>query len=227
MEAKLRSIIRPIRWSLLLKALVPAAAWLVLPWWGFLLVSLYCYFVPFFRARELLAPFAAFLFLALAAGPGILRALYAAAVFTLILGIKELVIVNRRTAYGLLVFLLSFAAFLLLFYSFAAWAAPLSFLGLAAAAVLWRWLALADPEREEAPRLPLALAALLLFEAGTVIFFLPVSFFTQAALLFLGSVVLFEAAVNPGRVPLRQLALWSGMYATVALLVVLFAPWKI
>ena len=69
MGEKLKSIISPIPWFSLLKPLAAAAAWLWLPWWGFLVVILYCYLLPWFRPASLAAPFLVLLFLAFVITP--------------------------------------------------------------------------------------------------------------------------------------------------------------
>jgi hypothetical protein len=227
MGARLRSITRPIHWSLLLKPLAVAAAWLFLPGWAFFLIAVYCYFVPFFKTRSLIAPFIAFMALGFLVPTGIPQAMYGAVVFALILGIKYLVIVNRQTAYEALVFLLAFAGSLVLFHHFSAWARSASFAALAAAVLLWAWLVFDAPERSGRSGISLAIAALLIFEVGVVIFFLPLSFFAQAALLFFGSALLFETVAGPEPLAPRQLLLWSGTYAIITFAVVFLAPWKI
>jgi hypothetical protein len=168
------------------------------------------------------------LLLGLLAQPGVFQAVYGAVAFALLLGIKDLIIVNRRPAYEMLVFLLAFAGFLLLFSSFAAWSATASFFALALGVVLWLWLVLAEPDRISGiSKLPAALAALLLFEAGAVIFFLPLSFFAQAALLFFGSALLFEAIADPESFRAKHFLIWGGTYAAITFLLVLLASWKV
>jgi len=223
MAARSKSTTNPIPWSSLLKPLAVALAWLLLPKWIFAIVALYAYFVPFFRPASLAPAFSTFLLLVLIAPKGVLEALYAAAVFALILGIKDLVIVNRKAAYQLLVLLLSFAGCLLLFSTFAAWSATAAFVSLAFLAALWFWVLRGAPERQEISVLPPAIAALLLFETGTAIFFLPISFFYQTALLFSASALLFEAATNLPAISAKRAYIWGIGYATVSLLVVLLS----
>lgn len=227
MAEKLRSITNPIPWSSLLKPAVAAVAWLILPWWAFLAIALYCYLVPLFRPASLAPAFSAFLLIALASPRGIVQAVYAAVVLALILGIKDLVIVNRKIAYQLLVFLLSFAGCLLLFGEFSSWSTSAAFLSLAILSGFWFWIIHSDPERERAAALSSAIAALLLFEVGAAMFFLPVNFFAQAALLFFGSILLFEAATNLKSLTFWQVSFWSAGYAAISLLVVFLASWKI
>jgi hypothetical protein len=227
MAAKSKSITNPIPWSSLLKPFAVAAAWLLLPWWAFLLVALYCYLVPFFRLLSLAPAFLAFLVLTLTATTGFFQAVYAGVAFALILGIKDFVIVNRRAAYQLLVFLLSFAGSLLLFDNFAAWAAPTPFLALGSFSLFWLWLVASDPERQDPAALPAGIAALLLFEIGAIIFFLPISFFPQSALFFFASALLFEAATNLKHITFKQASFWGISYSAISLLVVLLVSWKV
>lgn len=227
MAAKLKSITNPIPWSSLLKPLAVALAWLILPWWAFLAIAAYCYLVPFFRPLSVAPAFLIFLFLALNSPSGLFQAVYAAVVLALILGIKDFVIVNRKAAYQLLVFLLSFAGCLLLYRVFSAWSLPTAFLSLGVLALSWFWLLRSFPEKRDIPALPSAIAALILFEVGAVIFFLPINFFAQAALLFFASILLFEAAMNLKALTFKQIFVWSGSYAAISLLVVLLAGWNV
>ena len=204
-----------------------AAAWLFLPWWVFLVIAVYCYFFPFFRPRSLAAPFLIFLFLGLVIPPGLLQVIYAAGAFALILGIKDLVIVNRKAAYEILVFLLSFAGALLLFNRFSAWSVSASFLALAGGILLWLWLVFIAPQRQERSSVLPALAALVLFEIGAAIFLLPLSFFSQAALFFFGSALLFEVATDPASLTSNQFFAWGGAYVAMSLLIVFLASWKV
>lgn len=227
MAARSKSITNPIPWSSLLKPLLVAAAWLILPWWVFLVVALYCYLVPLFRPFALAPAFLVFLFMTLAAPRGLFQAAYAALVLALIFGIKDLVIVNRKAAYQLLVFLISFAGCLLLFATFAAWSAPSAFLSLAFLSLAWFWFVTDATEEQHIPTLPPAIAALIFFEIGVAMFFLPISFFPQAALLFFASALLFEAATDLKSLTFKQVSIWGGGYAAMALLVVLLASWKV
>ena len=84
-------------------AAVFAVTWLILPWWLFLLVALYCYFIPFFWPGKLFVPFFCLMVLTV-----FLFAVVFGVIFYYILLIKDLVIVNRRSAYEILVITLSF-----------------------------------------------------------------------------------------------------------------------
>jgi hypothetical protein len=108
MAEKLKSILKQTRWSLVLKAAIFAAAWLVLPFWLFLLVALYLYFVPFLGSAKVALPFLVLLLLSLFEGQNIFFALIFGILFYYILAIKDLLIIDRRSAYEMLVLALSF-----------------------------------------------------------------------------------------------------------------------
>ncbi len=108
MAERLKSILSQTRWSLLGRAIVFAAAWWLLPYWFFLLVALYLYFVPPFQARSLVAPFFAILILAFIEPQGIFFAVILGAIFYYLLLIKDLLLIDRKSAHELLVIALSF-----------------------------------------------------------------------------------------------------------------------
>lgn len=89
-------------------AAVFAVTWLILPWWLFLLVALYCYFIPFFWPGKLFIPFFCLMVLTVVQSPSFLFAVIFGVIFYYILLIKDLVIVNRRFAYEILFIALSF-----------------------------------------------------------------------------------------------------------------------
>lgn len=108
----LRSISARIHWSLAVRALLFAGAWAYLPFGAFAFAALVLYSRPFFRLRE----FSAFLVLALALMGVIEQSAFAAlffgAVFYLLLGVKDLVFVERRAPLQILasMMLLAFGA---------------------------------------------------------------------------------------------------------------------
>jgi hypothetical protein len=110
MEAKLRSISKQIHWSSALKAAIFALAWFWFPFWLFALVALYLYFIPIFRSGKLAIPFFVLLALSYFQSSGILFALVFGAIFYVMLLIKDLLVIERRSAYELLVLILSFLA---------------------------------------------------------------------------------------------------------------------
>lgn len=108
MAAKLKSISKQIHWSLLLRTAVFALSWFLLPFWLFLLVALYLYFVPFFNARKLFWPFFALMTLAYIEPVGVVFLVIFAAIFYYLLLIKDLLLIDRKSAYELLILVLGF-----------------------------------------------------------------------------------------------------------------------
>src|SRR3990167_4928161 len=179
MAAKLSSISRTIPWSLLLRAGIFGAAWLLLPFWLFFLAALILYFLPVFQPLRLILPFALTVFFAGILSPNFWAAALFAALFFLILGIKNLTLVNRMAAYETALFLLLFLAYLNLFFHF-----PNS----GRTAALY-----ATFPKEWSPRhqaVIFGLAGLLVWQWTWAVLFLPLNPFYQTALLFLFPAVL-------------------------------------
>ena len=65
---KLKSILRPIHWSLVLRTFIFGGSWLILPLWVFLLVALYFYLFPFFHPVKFAVHFFTLLFFFLSRG---------------------------------------------------------------------------------------------------------------------------------------------------------------
>jgi len=195
MAIKLKSILGRIHWSLVLRAVIFSLAWFLLPFWIFLLIAAYFYFYPFFRPLTLALPFFLLVIFAAIENQSLPLAVFFAVVFYLILGIKDLILINRKPIYEILVLLLSFLMFVRFFAQFDGWAgagAPLC--GLAAAAVfvfLSRgFLRYETSLEEEAARgkhrgVALGLVGILLWQFSLAILFLPINFLYQAAILFL------------------------------------------
>ncbi len=202
MATKLRLILRRIHWSLVLRAAVFSCAWFLAPFWAFLLVAAYFYFYPFFRPLTFALPFLLLIFL-MAVEPQILSlAVFFAVIFYLILGIKDLILINRKPAYEVLVLLLSFLMFVRFFLEFVSWAglrAPLYSLVMAAVfSFLSRGFLSYETsgEKEIAGRrdVILGLVCLLLWQTSLVALFLPTNFLYQAAILFLVAMMALELA---------------------------------
>ncbi len=191
MAEGLRSIAKRISWSSLARAVVFAAAWWVAPYWLFLIVALYLYYVPLTGAGKVSAPFWVLMLIALVEPQGWIFALILAAVFYYILLIKDLLIIDRRTAYEVLVFVLSYLLMRDFFLNlggqaFGGWAF-FGAMGVAfALTVLFRSFV---GNFSSAPR-PLRRAIawtifILLWQVLIVALFLPLDFSYQAAIAFL------------------------------------------
>lgn len=201
MEEKLKSISGQIPWSLLLRAVAFGLGWLILPFWVFLILALGLYFIPFFQVWKLFFPFALTLVLAYLVPVGLWAALFLGALFFFILGVKDLVLIDRTAAFRFLLYIFLFIAF---FYSFSRFDS-----GITTASFFWFFLLSLlfafllgnffgysglGAEKKRFRGVTLSLLALILFEISLVILFLPLSFFSATLLAFSAAVILFELA---------------------------------
>jgi hypothetical protein len=184
--------------ELLLKAGILSAGWLLLPFWLFAVVALGFYFFPFFpffQPFRLELPYLVTLFLAAVISPNIWTAAFLGILFFLILGIKELILISRVSAYETLIYFLFSAIFLNYFSRFGSgenlagvlWALAIAFLFL----FLLRGVN-PQSDRGEAGRketLAAGLMAFLVWQAILVAAFLPVNFFYQTAVTLLLAVI--------------------------------------
>ena len=108
MAEKLKSILRRISWSSVLKAIIFAVAWWALPFWLFLLIALYLYFIPMTGAHKVSAPFFVLLLITLIQDQSILAAIIFGVIFYFVLLVKDLIIIDRRSAYEVLMLVLSY-----------------------------------------------------------------------------------------------------------------------
>ncbi len=113
---RIHSVFRHFPWVVLLKALAIAAAWIVFPSWIFVATTIGFYFIPIFQPLSLLWPLILALAFATTIGFGFSQTVFVVAIFFLILGIKDLVFIDRRAAYQTLVLLMLFAGALMLFF---------------------------------------------------------------------------------------------------------------
>lgn len=102
----------------IIRALVFALAWAVLPFWLFLLVALYLFFVPLSQAGSVVMPFFALMVLTLLQPVGWPMAVIFGLIFWYILLIKEFYIVDRKSAYEALVLVLGYFLFRIFYANF-------------------------------------------------------------------------------------------------------------
>lgn len=183
--------------GLILKAAVLGLGWLFLPFYAFLLLAVYFYFVPFFQQFKLLVPFILTIAVTASLPYEIWFAFFIGLLFFLILGIKNLVLVNRFENHQLTVFLLLFLIFLSLFSHFESWQAWTASAALLGTGFSFFFLfeELADYTRERSERKKLivaALGALLIWQGASVIIFLPLNYFYQTAILFLSAIIMAD-----------------------------------
>jgi hypothetical protein len=111
MAEKLRSILKRTSWSLLLKAVIFGVAWWASPFisiWLFLIIALCLYFIPITGTGKVSVPFLVLLLISFFQGTSVVVAILFAALFYFILLIKDLLIIDRRSAYEILMLILSY-----------------------------------------------------------------------------------------------------------------------
>ncbi len=123
MVERLKLISGRIHWSLVAKASALGLIWYLLPFWLFLLAAFYFYFVPVFRSMRFLFPF---LILLLLVSPILLEeslglAGLLGAAFFVLLGVKDLILAERRSSYEIFILILVFLGFLSFFSHFENW----------------------------------------------------------------------------------------------------------
>jgi hypothetical protein len=112
MAVMLKLVINKIHWFLIFKSALLAFAWIIFPHWLFLITTALIYFFPVFRPGTMLFPLFLFFLISFILPHNFLGFLLITILLFLILGIKDLIIVNRFYAYELLGF------FIFLIFSF-------------------------------------------------------------------------------------------------------------
>ncbi len=240
MVARLRSISKTIPWWLTLKTTLVAAAWLWLPFWLFVVLAAGFYLFPLFEPLRFALPFLLLLISAAFLPVMFGTALILGAMYFLLLGIKDLILIHRFPAYESLLFTLYLLLFLNFFARFDrpdAAGAFLASLGVALAVSLLLWgffrYGEASAGLELWPRrrlaLTLGLVGFLLWQWLLVLLFLPLNFYFQTALLFLGAVSATELVFEYRQGSLsRRRALVHFSTALIFFAVILAAnTWKV
>jgi len=241
MAEKLRSISKRIHWSLILRALIFTAAWLLLPFWLFFFVALYLYFVPFFQSSRLAIPFFALVLLCLFTGSSVAFGIIFGLIFYLILLIKDLIVIDRRPAYEVVVLALSFFLFRELYMRFPGGATGGALFSSLFAALVFALLlgsfidcfkgdALSSEEilrPEGIPRVAKWLSFVLIWQALAIGLFLPLNFIYQSAVVFLVAVLLIEFVPGylSGNFSRNQLITTSSVIFTLFVVVLGLAHW--
>ncbi|MBU6500379.1 MAG: hypothetical protein KGJ89_00930 [Patescibacteria group bacterium] len=188
------------------KAVIFGAAWFFLPFWIFFLIALYMYFVPFFRPIKLLLPFAVLIFFSIAEPAGLPFAVLLSLVFYLILGIKDLIFIGRKSAHEILVLAIMFLTFIKFFAKFDNWGTVAGFVWMIVIAAVFfflinEFLRFADrPDSSGGARIPpsiiAGISAIIIWQISLVALLLPINFFYQSALVFLTATMLMELAAD-------------------------------
>jgi hypothetical protein len=108
MVEKLKSISRQTHWSLVVRAIIFALAWFFTPFWLFAMIAASLYFFPLFRPGKLFWPFVALLILGFLQPMSFLAFCLMGAAFYYLLLIKDLLLIDRKSAYELLLLGISF-----------------------------------------------------------------------------------------------------------------------
>ncbi len=195
MAAKLKSIIGRIHWSLLARGFAFGLGWLLLPAWLFFALAIGLYLIPFFRPYKLAFPFLLVLIYALRSPASFWIAVFLGGTLYCLLGIKDLVFIDRTAAYEILTFLIVFLYIFGFFGAFGSWNSGgfLAAFGLSSLSFLLLRGLFGYTEHEFAeageplkhPTLVAGIMSLLFFEALVAGLFLPLAPFYQAAFAFL------------------------------------------
>jgi hypothetical protein len=204
MVEKLKSILKRTNWSLALRAAIFAAAWWALPFWLFLLIALYLYFVPTTGAQKVWVPFFVLLLITFLQKPSFIFGLIFGVVFYFLLLVKDLIIIDRRSTYEMLVLVLSYLLvrgfFLNVGGSFGWW----SLLDSAVAAVAVSALVTSFIKNFSAPsedstrdvrsfrRMLRWMIFLLTWQLLIVGLFLPLNFLYQTTIVFLIAIIILD-----------------------------------
>lgn len=165
-------------------------------------------------------------------GRGVLSATILGVLFFLVLGLKELVFIDRRFASTVMIFLILSTAGFLLYENLDAWSAWTPVKTLIFAWSFWvlsgGFLDRKELSGSESP-LALGVTSFLLFEVATIIAFLPLDFIYQAAITVFIAFVFFEWLVSRAERGLgrNKILLYSSFLFILVTLIFSFAKWSI
>lgn len=241
MAAKLKSITRQIHWSLLLRAAAFALAWLYVPFWVFLLVALYCYCVPIFRADKFAVPFGVLLILTAFHSPDGWMAFILGAIFYYLLLIKDLLVIDRTTARSILVMILSFFLLREFYAAFSNGPLGLALFGALVAAILFGLLmhnlldnfrrSYEEDEKGEknVRNVVSCLSVVLMAQCLVVGLFLPLDFIYQSVLIFLFAALMVDLLPNQvfGNLSWDKIRLTSFVCFALTVIILVSAKWSL
>jgi hypothetical protein len=203
MLRKLKEHVLSLRGSII-RAIVFALAWAILPFWLFFFVALYLFFVPFPQIGSVIVPFLVLLALAWLQSPGFYAAVIFGVIFWYILLIKEFYIVDRRSAYEILLLALTYFSFRAFYLRVGAGFGPgavfFALIVAAAIGVLFSSFVKNFGEEIEAPhdagrslrRATSFAVFFVLFELLMTGLFLPLDFIYQSSIVFILAALFME-----------------------------------
>ncbi len=233
MAEKLKLISGRIHWSLVAKAIGIGLGWYVLPFWLFLVLAAYFYLRPLFRPFQFVFPFLVFIVII---SPAFfdkslwLAGLIAVGTF-LVLGTKNLVLVERKSSYQIFILILLSLAFLAFFSDFQRWNGLGVVLGSFLVSLVFFLLVRNLIKYEDSVLTEVSfdiwkvtavagLAAFLIWQALWVFLFMPFNYLSQAAALLVFSFSLIEillAYLREDLTPRKILAHFSVFFVFMVL----------
>ncbi|MDR3581928.1 MAG: hypothetical protein P4L67_01500 [Candidatus Pacebacteria bacterium] len=238
MLQKLKEQMLSLRGSMV-RAVVFALAWAIFPFWLFLPIALYLFFVPFSQIKSVIVPFLVLVLIAWAHPAGFLMAAILGLIFWYILLIKEFYIVDRRSAYEILVVALVYFLFEA-FYSaegggFGTGAVLVALLAAIGTGALFS--SFVNNFREDPPRnsrlrgqVVTLTVSFLVFELLLTGLFLPLDFVYQSSVVFVLTTLLMELSSKYlflGNLPRRRLLVVSSTAFALLVLVLGSARWEL
>ena len=198
----------------------------------FALVSLYFYFIPFFRNLELAIPFAVVLFLAATEERNILLAIVFSVLFYFIIGIKDLVLINRHIFHQVLSLVAAFLLIVKFFSLVSAWNVYSVVYSLFISAALFGLTSgvLVPGVRANCKKnIILAVIAFISWQFLLVLTFLPLNRFYQSSLALVVITVLFELAFSylSSELNRKRILTYFSIFLAFLVLILGLAQWGI
>lgn len=238
MVKKLKSILRPIPWSLALKASIFGASWLIFPFWAFLLIAFYFYLSPFFQPVKFALHFIVLLFFIATTPLGFWAAIFFSIVLYLLLGLKDFFFLDKRSAYEILLFLFVIM-FTFRFYSyFETWSGIFSvfyivafgFLFFLLSHGLWGFLPISSEYAQKGSLwASLFMLSFILCQLIFAVMLLPLNFLYQTAFFFLSAAIITESVFDYlcGSLTSRRLLTNFSIFLVFIVVILGFAPWSL
>lgn len=226
MAVKLKLILEPVPWLLVAKTIIFGTVWYFLPFWVFLLVSLYFYFSPAFQSGRFLPLFLVILYLASTNEPSIWLAILFSLIFYLTIGIKDLIFIDRKTPYTILIYTLLLLLFINFWKIYPTWNSktllrsillPITFFFLTKD-YLTEW----GEFEKRRKNLILGLASFFVWQFSLAILFLPLNQFYSPLILFVISLIFLEIMpdyLNNTLTMQKKLIAFSLLFVLITLIV--------
>ena len=213
------------------RAFFLGGSWYFLPFWIFVPIACFFYFIPLFHRAKLVVPFIAILVLGALFPQNAIGAVSFGVMWFLLLGIRDLLFIDRAVVYEILSFLLLVFASLVLFHGVAQVGVSSWLVGWAALTLLFflllrGFLDYAGAERNG--RLLVAgIFALLFWQWSVVTLLLPFHFMAQTALLFLFGAALIEFAFHylGGTFTPKKAAVTGSVFLAAVFVMFLISRW--